>query len=70
VGDRHIDGILTCYYSLPKAQNTQAGFISSQSSGINFAELLVPENIFYDLANNIVPAIVVFSLLIGIALMQ
>lgn len=38
--------------------------------GIDFTELLIPDNIFYDLANNIVPSIVVFSLVIGIALMH
>ncbi len=36
----------------------------------NFAELLIPENIFYALSNNIVPAIVVFGLVLGIALMH
>lgn len=36
---------------------------------MNFADLLIPDNIFYDLANNVVPAVVIFSLLIGIALM-
>ncbi|MBM3207591.1 MAG: cation:dicarboxylase symporter family transporter [Chlamydiae bacterium] len=66
----NISMVYLVYFSFPKAQNTQSGFISTETSGINFAELLIPENIFYDLANNIVPAIVVFSLLIGIALMQ
>ena len=37
---------------------------------IDFSELLIPDNIFFDLANNIVPSIVVFSLIFGIALMH
>lgn len=48
----------------------QAGFIARDVPSLNFAELLIPENIFYNLANNVVPAVVVFSLLIGIALMH
>lgn len=62
--------IYLVYSTFPTAKNTQSGYISSETSSINFAELLIPENIFYDLANNIVPAIVIFSLCIGIALMQ
>jgi len=47
------------------------GSWSTKPAGsVDFAELLIPENIFYDLANNIVPPIVIFSLLIGIALMH
>ncbi|MCX6987886.1 MAG: cation:dicarboxylase symporter family transporter [Chlamydiae bacterium] len=62
--------IYLVYGTFPKAESTQSGYISTETSSINFAELLIPENIFYDLANNIVPAIVIFSLFIGIALMQ
>ncbi|HSX26152.1 MAG TPA: cation:dicarboxylase symporter family transporter [Chlamydiales bacterium] len=36
----------------------------------NFLNYLVPENPFYDLANNIVPAIAVFGLIVGVALMH
>jgi Na+/H+-dicarboxylate symporter/ABC-type amino acid transport substrate-binding protein len=35
---------------------------------VDFVELYVPSNFFYSLANNIVPAVVIFSLAIGIAL--
>ncbi len=35
----------------------------------NFLSYLVPENPFYDLANNIVPAIAVFGLIVGCSLM-
>lgn len=62
--------IYLVYFAYPQAKATQAGYISTESPQINFAELLIPENIFYDLANNIVPAIVIFSLFIGIALMH
>ena len=37
---------------------------------INFAELLIPDNVFYALSNNSVPAVVMFGLLLGIALMH
>ncbi len=45
-------------------------YLLSESPPINFAELLIPENIFYALSNNYLPAIVVFSLCIGLSLMQ
>jgi len=38
------------------------------SRQVDFVELYVPSNFFYSLANNIVPAVVIFSLAIGIAL--
>lgn len=57
-------------YLFPQPQSTQlGGYVSSEVPKINFADLLIPDNIFYDLANNIVPAVVIFSLLVGIALM-
>lgn len=46
-----------------------ARYIPETQDKINFAQLLIPENIFYALSHNIIPAIVVFSILIGIALM-
>lgn len=36
----------------------------------NFLSYIVPENPFYDLANNIVPAIAVLGLILGVALMH
>jgi Na+/H+-dicarboxylate symporter/ABC-type amino acid transport substrate-binding protein len=36
----------------------------------NFLTFLVPENPFYDLANNVVPAVAVFGLIVGGALMH
>ncbi len=48
--------------------------LSSTNLGLNLSEqflkFLVPENPIYDLANNIVPAIAVFGLIVGLALMQ
>jgi Na+/H+-dicarboxylate symporter/ABC-type amino acid transport substrate-binding protein len=54
----------------PHPSSTQlGGYISGDIPPLDFAQLLIPDNIFFDLANNVVPAIVIFSLLIGIALM-
>jgi len=47
-----------------------ASFSGYTPSSINFAELLIPDNIFHALSNNTIPSIVVFGLLIGIALMH
>jgi len=35
---------------------------------VDFLELYIPANLFYSLANNIVPAVVLFSVLVGVAL--
>jgi Na+/H+-dicarboxylate symporter len=49
-----------------------ASFFSSsqieQKGEFNFLNFYIPSNIFFSLANNIVPAVVVFSLAVGIAL--
>lgn len=47
-----------------------ASYSMTPPAMINFAEFLIPENIFYALSNNVVPAIVVFGLVVGIALMH
>jgi proton glutamate symport protein len=61
--------LITAFF--PKAQGSHyTSYVATEPSSLNFAELLIPENIFYDLANNIIPAIVIFSLLIGIALIH
>ncbi len=58
-------------YAFPEPQGEQLGsFIAERPPSIDLAKLLIPENVFYALSNNIVPAIVVFSLLIGIALIN
>ncbi|HSX12698.1 MAG TPA: cation:dicarboxylase symporter family transporter [Rhabdochlamydiaceae bacterium] len=44
-------------------------YVLKEIAPLDFAQLLIPDNIFADLASNIVPAIVVFSLLVGISLM-
>jgi Na+/H+-dicarboxylate symporter/ABC-type amino acid transport substrate-binding protein len=57
-------------FAFPQASGVKTASYSMQAQApINVAELLIPANIFSDLANNVVPAIVIFSLLIGIALM-
>lgn len=45
-------------------------YVLKEVTALDFSQLLIPDNIFSDLSNNIVPAIVVFSLLVGIALMS
>lgn len=58
-------------YVFPRPKSTQlGGYISGDIPQLNFAELLIPDNIFYDLTHNVVPAIVIFSLLVGISLMH
>ncbi|CAM0116819.1 cation:dicarboxylate symporter family transporter [Rhabdochlamydiaceae symbiont of Dictyostelium giganteum] len=58
-------------YLFPKSDGVHyASYTQIQPSSINFAELLIPSNIFAALANNLIPAVVVFGLLIGIALMH
>ena len=56
--------------TFPSVQN--ASFFSSslveRRPAFNFVDLYVPSNPFYSLANNIVPAVVLFSLVLGVAL--
>jgi Na+/H+-dicarboxylate symporter/ABC-type amino acid transport substrate-binding protein len=47
-----------------------ASYSTTAPATLNFASILIPENIFSALANNVVPAIVVFGLLLGIAMMH
>ena len=51
-----------------------AGFFSSslaaERQNFDFLRLYIPSNIFYSMANTIVPAVVLFSLLLGIALIN
>ena len=62
--------IYTIKYLFPQPSSTQlGGYVSGDVPKLDFAELLIPDNIFFDLANNVIPAIVIFSLLVGIALM-
>lgn len=59
----------TIKYLFPRPSSTQlSGYISGDIPKLDFSALLIPDNIFSALSNNIVPAIVIFSLLIGIAL--
>ena len=56
--------------SFPTLQS--ASFFSTSlvegARDVDFLKLYVPSNVFYSLANNIVPAVVLFSLAVGIAL--
>ncbi len=57
-------------WGLPIAEGPkQTGYVIPDIPEMNFAEILIPQNIFYDLAQGIVPAIVMFSMLLGISLM-
>lgn len=51
---------------------TTASFFSTalveERQGFNFLGLFIPANPFYSLSNNIVPAVVVFSIAVGVAL--
>lgn len=62
--------IYSAYFLFPLPQTSPlVGYVAGNIPPINFAELLIPENIFYDLSNNIIPSVVIFSLLTGISLM-
>jgi Na+/H+-dicarboxylate symporter len=56
--------------AFPQVEN--ASFFSSSliehRPPFNFVDLYIPSNPFYSLANNIVPAVVLFSVLLGVAL--
>lgn len=58
-------------YLFPHSQGAvHASYSTLTPSTINFAALLIPDNIFYALSNNMVPAVVMFGLMLGIALMH
>jgi len=58
-------------FLFPQSQGAvHASYSTLAPSTINFAELLIPDNIFFALSNNMVPAVVMFGLMLGIALMH
>ena len=63
--------VLLLPFSFPQWQS--AAFFSSSivesPKEVDFLNLYIPSNPFYSLANNVVPAVVLFSILMGIALM-
>lgn len=61
---------LTVFLFPQSTGSTFTSYVSNKPAGINFAEVLIPENIFYSLSNNLVPSVVIFSLLMGISLMH
>jgi Na+/H+-dicarboxylate symporter len=65
----NITMIYIVVYLFPKSDGSvYSAYSTLKPSSINFAELLIPDNIFAALSNNLIPAIVVFGLLIGISL--
>lgn len=61
--------IYAIYVLFPRSTSFQyGGYPSLETPKLNFAHILIPENIFSALTHNVVPAIVIFSLAFGIAL--
>ncbi len=58
-------------WSYPVAEGpSNKGYILREVPSLDFAEILIPDNIFNALSNNVIPAVVVFSILIGISLIH
>lgn len=58
-------------FLFPKSKGiSYSSYSETGPTSINFAELLIPDNIFTALSHNMIPAVVVFGLLIGISLMH
>ena len=58
-------------FLFPKSKGiTYSSYSETRPASINFAELLIPDNIFTALSHNMIPAVVVFGLLVGISLMH
>lgn len=67
----NISMIYLTVFLFPKSQGIPySSYSATLPAPLDFASLLIPDNIFYALSNNIVPAVVVFGLLIGISLMH
>lgn len=65
----NISIIYLIYWSLPAAEGPGVtAYFIKEIPPLNFAKMLIPENVFFALSNNVIPAVVVFSLLVGIAL--
>ncbi len=68
-----ISFVMVLLLPLSFPQWESAAFFSSSISAtpkeVDFLSLYIPSNPFYSLANNVVPAVVLFSILMGIALM-
>ena len=74
IGSAWMINVLMIYFAVslfPQSHGIpSASYSAIQPAQLNFAELLIPDNVFYALSNNIIPAVVVFGLLVGIALMH
>lgn len=67
----NIGVIYLSVYLFPKSEGlSRAIYTNSPPAPINFAELLIPDNIFSSLANNSIPAVAMFALLVGLGLMH
>ena len=68
-----ISFVLVMLLPLSFPQWESAAFFSASSietpPKVDFLDLYIPSNPFYSLANNVVPAVVLFSIMMGIALM-
>jgi len=66
----NISVIYLAVYLFPQSTNGMIRSVYSDipPTKINFFELLIPDNIFLSLTQNVIPSVVVFSLLIGLAL--
>ncbi|MGD0664842.1 MAG: cation:dicarboxylase symporter family transporter [Rhabdochlamydiaceae bacterium] len=63
--------IYVTVYLFPTSKGiTYSAFSTIKPSAINFADLLIPDNIFAALSHNLIPAVVVFGILVGISLMH
>lgn len=66
----NLGAIYLTKFAFPTPKGTQlGGYVLSEVPPINIPSLLIPDNIFNALASNTVPAVVVFSLLVGISLL-
>lgn len=57
-------------FLFPRMNILFAGSGAHSSFEINFLNYLVPENPLYDIVNNVVPAIAIFAIIIGVAVMH
>jgi Na+/H+-dicarboxylate symporter len=67
----NIGMIYLAVFLFPKSHGIPySSYNATPPAPLDFTSLLIPDNVFHALANNIVPAVVVFGLLMGISLMH
>jgi Na+/H+-dicarboxylate symporter/ABC-type amino acid transport substrate-binding protein len=64
--------IFLLWYLMPSPNGILQATTAAEKEGMveSLLQTVIPQNPFYDLANNFLPAVVVFSLIVGIALMH